>query len=156
MELIGESIAIHGALNDVWELSTDYLSLGLLARQVGDSGDAETFFWKSLELAQQVREIDKIAFLLDALAGLCVKNGEYDRAAPLMVTAETLWETVETESFRKTVEVAFPENERELRKEWEIAIKAHAVEVWEQTRRTLQGMSVHDVVSYGVSATSTR
>lgn len=151
MDLIGESVTIHRELDDVWELSTDYLCLGLLAQRWGDPGQAADFFRDSLRLAQQIREMDKIAYLLGALSGIAVNGGEYRQAARLLAAAEALWKTIETESFRKTVEVAFPENERGSRKAWEIAVEAHLGDEWEQTRRLVRNMTMQEAVAYGLS-----
>jgi tetratricopeptide (TPR) repeat protein len=146
MRLIEESIGIHRQLNDVWELSTDYLSLGLLAQQVKDQERVEVFFRDSLQLALQIREIDKIAHLLDVLAGIAVDSSAYGHAARLLAAAESVWSTVETEPFRKTVEVMFPENESELRKEWEATVRAQLGAEWEVIRQATTGMTVGEAV----------
>lgn len=147
MRLIEESVAIHRQLDDVWELSTDYLSLGLLAQQVNDQERAAAFFRDSLQLALQIREIDKVAYLLDALAGIAVARSDYSHAARLLIAAELLWSTIEAEAFRKTVEVKFPENERELRKEWEATVQAHLGDDWGVIRRGAREMTVEEAVA---------
>jgi tetratricopeptide (TPR) repeat protein len=156
MRLIGESVAIHRELDDVWELSTDYLSLGLLAHQAGDLERAEGYFRDSMHLALQILEIDKIAYLLDALAGIAVKRGDNAQAARLLAAAESVWSTVETDSFRKTVEVVFPENERELRREWEATIQRHMREEWEVIRQAAARMSVAELAASALRSSDSR
>jgi predicted ATPase len=153
MQLVEESAAIHRELQDVWELSTDYLSLGLLAGQGGDVRRAEGAFRDSLQLALQIREIDKIAYLLDALAGIALNNGDYAGAARHLAAAESVWNTVETDAFRKTVEVLFPENEAERRRAWEAAIRERLREEWESIRGATVGMPVEDAVAFALGAT---
>jgi predicted ATPase len=147
MRLIQESATIHGELHDVWELSTDYLSLGLLCEQSGDLGRAEGFFRDSVQLALQIGEMDKVAYLLESLAGIVVSTGDYAQAARLLAAAEAVSNVVETETFRKTVEVVFPENERELRREWEASIRTRLPEEWEVVRQAAARMSVKEVIA---------
>lgn len=56
---------------------TDYLCLGLLAQQANEQDRADVFFRDSLQLALQIHEIDKVAYLLDALAGMAVNRADY-------------------------------------------------------------------------------
>jgi predicted ATPase len=150
MQLVGESVTIHHELNDIWELSTDYLCLGLLAQQMEDPGQAERFFHDSLRFAEQVWEVDKIAYLFDALAGIAVNAEKYAQAARLLAAAGFLWKTVETKSFRKSVEVAFPESDQEVRATCEIKVQEHLGDEWERTRQQVRSMTVRDVVTYGL------
>ena len=114
---------------------------------------AESFFRESLQMALQLREFDKIAYLLDALAGLAVNRGDYLHAAHLLAAAESVWNTVEADSFRKTVEVMFPENERELRREWEATVQLQLAGEWEAIRQTAAGMTVGEAVAFALNIT---
>ena len=156
IRLIEESVVIHQELADAWELSTDFLSLGLLAIQMGEMERAESFFRDSLQLALQIRELDKVAYLLDALAGIAARRGDVLHAARLLAAGEALWDTIEVESFRKTVEVAFPENERELRREWEATIRTQLREEWEVIRQAAARMSVEDLVASALRSSDSR
>ena len=71
----------------------------------------EASFRASLRLAVQMREIDKIAYLLEALSGIAVTRRAFIHAARLLAAGEALWNTIDVDSFRRTVEVAFLDNE---------------------------------------------
>jgi predicted ATPase len=151
IRLIEESVAIHRQLDDVWELSTDFLSLGLLAQQVNNQERAEAFFRDSLQLALQIREIDKVAYLLDALAGIAVARSDYGHAGRFLAAAESLWSTIEAEAFRKTVEVAFPDNDKEVRQEWEATVQAQLGHDWERIRQEAARMRVEEAIAWVLS-----
>ncbi|HEX6507839.1 MAG TPA: tetratricopeptide repeat protein, partial [Chloroflexota bacterium] len=151
MELIEESVAIHQELHDLWELSTDYLSLGLLANQRGEQAQAKRYFRDSLRLAQRMGETDKIAYLLDVLGCLAVSGEDYKRAAHLFVAADALWGTVEVKSFRRTVEVAFPDNDREMRTRCEVAAREVLGGEWSVVQRAVAAMSLDEVAAYALA-----
>ena len=150
IRLIEESVGIQRTMNDVWELSTDYLSLGLLAAQLGELERAEALFRDSLQFAVQISELDKIAYVLDALAGIAVTRGEFISAARRLAAAEALWNTVEVEVFRKTVEVAFPDDEKKVRQEWEATVRARLGDDWEGMRQEASRIRVDEAVAWAL------